>query len=152
MMDADQVIGVLEKDLSITSRVRAVLVGLAGSAMAALIVLLWSTEPEPLPSRTAVLFGAMTAIGVAWAGYGVWVVTRRRPLYARDSVIAGRMATIFAAAFALGAPVIAAGRGSAAPALAVGMALVAAAATAWTMAVRRRRRLLSIRAELERSL
>jgi len=149
-MTTDDVIEMLEKDLSIASRVRAVLVGLAGAAMAILIVLLWSTEPEPLPTATAVLFGAMTAIGTAWAGYGVWVVTRRHPLYAQDSIVAGRMATTFAIAFAIGAPAITADQGSAPAALAVGLTLVAAAAVSWAMAVRRRRRLLAMRAELER--
>jgi drug/metabolite transporter (DMT)-like permease len=56
------------------------------------------------------------------------------------------MATTFAIAFAIGAPAITADQGSP-PA---GLTLVAAAAVSWAMAVRRRRRLLAMRAELER--
>ena len=58
-----------------------------GLTAAAVIGVLWITEPA-LPPRTQVAFGGLVLIGLAWAGYGSWALTRRTPLFALDRVIA----------------------------------------------------------------
>jgi drug/metabolite transporter (DMT)-like permease len=150
MMNPHEVIELIERDLSLASRVRAVLVGLAGFGMAVLLGLLWATEPGGLPPRAAIGFAVMIAIGLSWAGYAVWVSTRRRPLYAHDSVIAGRMATAFAGLFAVSAPILVAVNGSRAwpLALAVGAGMVGLAGVLWRTGVARHRRLVWLRDEL----
>ncbi|HEY0624328.1 hypothetical protein [Sphingomonas sp.] len=60
------------------------------------------TEPG-LPPRTAIAFAVLTAIGLGWTGYAVWVLTQRRVLYARQRVIAGWLAVTFTSIFTLGA-------------------------------------------------
>jgi hypothetical protein len=39
-----------------------------------------------------VAFGAIVVVGLAWTGYGAWVLTRRLPLFALDRVVAAWMA------------------------------------------------------------
>jgi hypothetical protein len=59
--------------------------------MSVVVGLLWVTEPG-LPPRTEVAFGAFVVIGLAWAAYGAWALTRRTPLFAPDQVIASWLA------------------------------------------------------------
>jgi hypothetical protein len=87
-MTPEDVLHRLDAPLSLRKRVGYVTLGLAGLAGGGLIGLLWATEPG-LPPRTHVAFGAMTAIGLGWALFGGWAVTRRTPLFARDRVVAG---------------------------------------------------------------
>jgi hypothetical protein len=84
------------RGMSLRRRVSLVLVGLAGGCGAALLLLLWLTEPDPLPVRTRAAFGALAVIGASWAGYAIWALTRM-PLFAADRVIAGRLALLFTA-------------------------------------------------------
>ena len=88
-------------ELSLAARLGYVGLLLVSAALTAVVVSLWLTEPV-LPSRTQLAFGAMSVIGVAWMSLAVWALTARRPLFARDRVIAGGMAVTFSAVFAAG--------------------------------------------------
>ncbi len=90
-MNPEQMINQLSGRLSLRRRVAIVVAMLGGLAVAIVVGLLWATEPA-LPGRTRVAFGALVVVGLAWAGYGVWVLTRRTPLYALDRVIAAWLA------------------------------------------------------------
>ena len=45
----------------------------------------------------------MIVIGLSWVAFALWVLTHRRVLLARDSIVAGRMAVTFTALFLTGA-------------------------------------------------
>jgi hypothetical protein len=90
-VNPEQMINQLSGRLSLRRRVAIVVAMLGGLAVAIVVGLLWATEPA-LPGRTRVAFGALVVVGLAWAGYGVWVLTRRTPLYALDRVIAAWLA------------------------------------------------------------
>ncbi|MCO1577733.1 sigma-70 family RNA polymerase sigma factor [Crossiella sp. SN42] len=129
-------------------RLRHVLVGLAGLSGALLTGALWLTEPA-LPAVTRLAFGVLTAIGLSWAAFAVWALTRRGPLLARDSVVAGWLALGFASVTAAGLAVVTASRGGLPVALALGGTLVALAAVGLTRALRRRRELTLLRQRLD---
>jgi hypothetical protein len=76
--------------LSLRRRIATVAAMLGGLAVAIVVGLLWVTEPN-LPARTQVAFGAIVALGLAWVGFGVWVLNRRLPLFALDRVVAAWM-------------------------------------------------------------
>jgi hypothetical protein len=96
---------------------------LAALGMTVVVVSLWATEPA-LPLRTEVAFGVMTAIGVSWSAFAIWVLTSRRVLFARERVVAGRMAVTFAGAFIIGALAVAATTGATAAFAAGGTGVV----------------------------
>ena len=87
-MTPEEVLARLDGPLSLRRRVGYLAVALPVSPASALIGLLWATEPG-LPPRTNVAFAVLVAIGLCWAVFGGWAVTRRTPLFARDRVIAG---------------------------------------------------------------
>ncbi|MCQ6554848.1 transmembrane transport protein [Streptomyces sp. C10-9-1] len=132
----------LAAEVSLRSRLRHVAVGLAGGCGAAVIAVLWATEPHPLPTRTRAAFATMIAIGLAWAAFAGWVLSRRRPLFARDRVLAARIALAATAVTAPAGVALAAARGSTADlvATAAGGAVLTAAATLTLVRARRRRR------------
>ncbi len=140
-------------ETSMKRRIGYVALLLASAAMTTVIVALWATEPA-LPLRTHVAFGAMSAIGLSWVALAGWALTTRRVLFARDRVIAGRMAVTFASVFALGALAILVATGSpaAAGALATGVVMVLVAVVVLRQARRRFTALIARRAELEREL
>ncbi|AGZ43189.1 hypothetical protein [Actinoplanes friuliensis] len=86
-MTPEEVLSRLEAPLSLRKRIAYLTVALAGLTASALIGLLWATEPD-LPLRTEVAFAVLVTIGLCWAAFGGWAVTRRTPLFARDRVIA----------------------------------------------------------------
>lgn len=90
------------EELSLRTRVGHVALLLAAAIMTAVVVALWVTEPS-LPVRTQAAFGVLAAIGASWAAFAAWVLSRRRPLFARDRVIAGRMAVMFTTVFVVAA-------------------------------------------------
>ncbi len=137
-------------ELSLKSRLGYVALMLVSLVVTAVIASLWVTEPE-LPLRTQVAFGAMNLIGVSWVGLSIWALAARRPLFARDRVIAGGMAVAFTSLFLAGtfAAAVIVGTDAA-------YAAMALAATMLTMAIkvnaRARRRfgeLAARRAQLE---
>lgn len=90
-MNPEDMINQLSGRLSLRRRLATIVALLGGLAMAAVVGLLWATEPG-LPPRTRVAFGAIVVVGLAWAAYGVWALTRRTPLFALDRVIAAWLA------------------------------------------------------------
>jgi hypothetical protein len=138
----------LAAEVSLRSRMRHAATGLAGGCAAALIAVMWATEPNPLPARTQAAFAGLLAIGLAWAAFAGWVLSRRRPLFARDRVLGARLALAVTTATSVAGTVLAAVRGTAAGALAValaGAALVAAAGLLLVRAQSRRRELMRLR-------
>jgi hypothetical protein len=142
-----------DAELSVPSRLGHVALLLAALGMTVLVVSLWLTEPA-LPLRTHVAFGVMTAIGLSWGTFAIWVLTSRRVLFARQRIVAGRMAVTFAAAFTTGALATAAATGAAAAFAAggTGVVMVAAAVVILRRAHRASARLMARRDALEREL
>jgi hypothetical protein len=137
--------------LSLKARLAHVALLLASLAMAAVIASLWLTEPL-LPMRTQIAFGVMALIGLGWSAFAIWVLRARRPLYARDRVIAGRMAVTFTSVFVGGAiAMVVTGNAAAIGMLALGVVMLAAAVRILSDARRRFATLNARRAELERA-
>lgn len=78
---------------------------LTTATFAAALLSLWLTEPA-LPARTDVAFGILVVINITWAGFFAWALTRRKVLYARQGVIAGRLAVLWSAVFVAGALIV----------------------------------------------
>jgi hypothetical protein len=97
------------RTMSLRRRVLHVLAGTGGGAGAALLTLLWATEPGPLPWRTRAAFTALIVVGLSWVVFAVWSL-RRMPLFAQDRVVAGWLATGFSGVTALVAVVVAVAR------------------------------------------
>lgn len=143
----------LAAEVSLRSRMRHVAVGLAGGCGAALIAVLWATEPDPLPARTQAGFAGLIAVGLAWTAFSGWVLSRRRPLFARDRVLGARLALVVTTLTSVAGVALAAVRGTAAGALGtavVGVILIAAAGLLLARAHSRRRELLRLRDALQR--
>jgi hypothetical protein len=140
------------RGLSLPRRVGHLVAGLGGLTTAAVVGLLWATEPGVLPVRTRIAFAAVIGIGVTWAGFAGWALARR-PLFAVDRVIGAWLAVTFSSLIALGMVTIALSRASTAVVLAcggVGATLIAAAGTLVARARAHRRALLTRRDDLER--
>lgn len=143
----------LVAEVSLRSRMRYMVVGLAGGCGAALVAVLWVTEPGPLPARTQVAFAGLIVVGVAWAALAGWILSRRRPLFARDRVLGAWLALVVTTVTGVAGVALTAVRGTAAEALAVALAGAALVATAGLLLVRarfRRRELLRLRDALRR--
>jgi hypothetical protein len=147
-MTPDDVLGRLDAPLSLRRRVGYLAVGLAGLTGSALISLLWATEPG-LPHRTKVAFAALVAIGLWWAVFAGWAVTRRAPLFALDRVVAGWLGVGAWLAFTVSALIIAISRHRLGLSL-VGVVLALGVLAAVNLRAARRRRgaLMRHRAEL----
>jgi len=150
---ADAIRELARAELSVKARLGYVGLLLAAAALTTVILALWLTEPG-LPLRTHAAFGAMCVIGVSWVALASWVLTTRRVLFARDQVVAGRMAVMFTAVFATGAlaAVIATRSDAALGAFATGAVMLSAAFIVLRRARRRFTALSARRAELERLL
>jgi hypothetical protein len=149
-MTPDEVLARLDAPLSLRRRVGYLTVGFAGATGSGLISLLWATEPG-LPTRTKAAFAVLVLIGLSWAVFGGWAVTRRAPLFARDRVVAGWLGVGAWLAFAAGALMIAVPRHELGPSLAgVVLTLGALAALNLRAACRARGGLLRRRNELAR--
>ncbi|WCN05304.1 transmembrane transport protein [Streptomyces sp. M92] len=138
----------LATEVSLRSRLRHVAVGLAGTCGAALIAVLWVTEPSTLPTRTRAVFAGLIAVGLAWAVFAGWVLSRRRPLFAQDRVLSARIALVATVFTALAGVALAAARGTGADLAATaagGGVFTATAALALVRAQRRRGALLRLR-------
>jgi hypothetical protein len=142
----------LDGELSATARAGYTLLLLTSFSAAIVMAALLATEPG-LPARTRIAFTVMTGIGLSWTALAVWVLTRRRVLFAPHRVIAARMAVGFSALFALGTLVVG-------PqwitgwywALAVAVLMLAAAVVLLLNAGRRFRELSARREQLEQAL
>lgn len=145
-MTPEDVLHRLDAPLSLRKRVGYVTLALAGLAGSGLLALLWATEPG-LPPRTHAAFGVLTAIGLAWALFGGWAVTRRTPLFARDRVVAGWLGLAAWLLFTAGALAIAIARDSFEPWLPVVVLALGALAAVHLRAARRARAALLRRRE-----
>lgn len=136
-------------ELSLKARLGYVALLLAATGMTTVILSLWFTETA-LPSRTQVAFGVMSLIGASWTAFSAWALATRRPLFARDRVIAGRMAVAFTALFLVGAiaAVIVANNAAAYAASFTGAVMLAVAIRVLVGARRRFAELLARRAQL----
>lgn len=117
--------------LSKPSRPGHILVLVGALVSAGIAGALLATE-DGLPTRTSVALSLVLVVGLSWAAFAVWVLTRRRVLLGRHRVIAARMAVGFTTVFAVEVSVLAASgahdrRWGAAVALAVGMLAIAIA-------------------------
>ena len=139
-LSAEQMIERLSGALSPWRRLRGVAALLAGLAGAVFVVLLWATEPDPLPGRTQLAFAMFTLFCLAWAGYGSWAITRRAALFALDRVIAAWLALAVTIATQRGSGLL--------PAVVVGAVFLAAAAVLAVRAHARRAALLRRKREL----
>ncbi len=130
--------------LSARARVAHVALLVASACMSALLAALLLTEPS-LPSRTAIAFGVLLAIGMGWIAYATWVLRARRPLMARDRVVATGLALAATALFTTGmfSWSLATGARMAHAATLLGVALVLVAAVLLVQARRTRSRLLA---------
>jgi len=140
-------------ELSLGARMAHVLLALAASALTIVVASLWLTEPS-LPLRTSIAFALMTAIGLSWIAYSVWVLTARRVMFARQRVVAGRVAVTFCGVFSLGCVILGVttdARG-AWPACAMSLALLAIAIGVWRRAESAHAALLARRDALEQKL
>jgi hypothetical protein len=143
----------LDAELSRTSRFMHVVLLVGALTMTVIVASLWLTEPS-LPMRTQTAFGLVTLIGLSWAAFAIWVLTARRALLARDSIVAARMAVMFTTMFIVGALALGYVNGGTAPyaAVAMGLALLVAAVVLLVRARRRVAILTTRREALERQL
>lgn len=144
---------IVSADLSARPRVAHALLLAAALGGTVVTLSLFLTEPDP-PLRTRTAFAVLSLIGMGWTGYALWVLTRRRVLYARQQVVAGWMAVAFTSVFTLGALAIGIGSGMATGfvAAAMGLALVGAALVLLGRARRRLAALTAKRRALETQL
>lgn len=140
-------------ELSLKKRLGYVGLLLVSAAMTAVVISLWLTEPS-LPLRTQAAFGAMSVIGVSWCAFAAWVLRARRPLFARDRVIAGGMAVGFTAVFAAAAlaAALTLERPAAFIAFGTGLVMLAGATGLLINARRRFAALMARKLDLERTL
>ena len=151
-MSLKKVQALADAELSLPARMGYVTLLLASAAMTAVVISLWVTEPS-LPRRTQVAFGVMSLIGLSWCALAAWALRARRPLFARDRVMAGGMAVGFTGLFALAAlaAVVMVGSPATYAALGTGVAMLALAVAALVQARRRFAALAGRRLQLERA-
>jgi hypothetical protein len=154
-LTVEQAQEMVRRELSTPKRLGYLLLLMMTVTAACLIGTLWITEPAPLPLRTHVAFGLLTAINLAWSALFAWIVTRRKVLYAMHRVIAGWMALGFCALFLI-AGLVLAGLRMNTTAFAfvgvVGMCQLMLAIVSLKRARHRRRELLARRDELTAKL
>jgi hypothetical protein len=140
-------------ELSFKARLGYVALLLVAAAMSAVVGSLWLTEPA-LPVRTRFAFGTLCIIGVSWMSLATWALASRRPLFARDRLIAGRLAVAFTAVFVTGAvaAVIIARNAAALAVLGTGVVMLVLAVRVLADAHRRFAALAARRRELEQVL
>ena len=114
-------------ELSPASRFGYVVLLLVSLAMTTATGSLWLTEAA-LPARASIALLVLTAIGTSWTGFAIWVLTHRRILFARHSIVAGRMAVTFTSVFIAGALAVGITSGGTAPFAAAGCGIVMLAA------------------------
>ncbi len=146
-MTPEEVLARLEAPLSLRKRVGYLILAMAGLTASALIGLLWATEPG-LPPRTAVAFAVLVTIGLCWAAFGAWAVTRRTPLFAWDRVIAGWLGVGAWLAFTVGALIITILRHELEPSL-VGIVLTLGVLASVNLQAARRARAALVRRKTE---
>jgi hypothetical protein len=135
----DEVLAILDRELSRTDRLRYLTVGLASLVVTAVTGSLWATEPS-LPFRTHLAFAGIIVIGTGWMAVAAYLLTRRRPLYAADRVLATGLAVVATSAGGLATTALAGIRGGVLPALTAGAVTTAFVATSAVLHLGARRR------------
>jgi hypothetical protein len=151
-IDVGAIRSLLAAELSLKARLVHVALLLIALAVAGVAGSLLLTEPD-LPMRTQLAFAGIALIGLTWAGFATWVLTRRKILYARQQIVAGRMAVAFCTIFVIGALAAAVSLGSpraAAGAAGFGLLLLGLAVGVLVRARRHHAALLHLRDVLER--
>jgi hypothetical protein len=144
----------LAAEVALPSRLRYTALLLVSVGMTAVAGSLLATEAG-LPTRTRIALAVVTAIAGCWAAYAIWVLARRRVLFARQRVVAGWMAVVFSALFTGGRAALAwssAGGRAWLAATAVGITMLAIALVILVRARHQVATLLRRRAELEQRL
>lgn len=141
------------RELSLKARLGYVLLLLVSTGMTVALVSLLLTEPA-LPLRTTTAFACMSAIGLSWASFSLWMLGSRRILLAADALIAARMALVFSGVFFLGAlaVIVSTGKGAAWGAAGGGVVMMVVAGMMLRRARRQHAALLARQAELQRQL
>lgn len=104
--DNEALLALAETHLSFRSRLGHLLLLLAAAGMVIVILSLLVTEPV-LSERTAIAFLVLLLIGMAWVGYGLWVLLARKTMLTPHRVVAGWIAVCATAAFTAGAGLLA---------------------------------------------
>ncbi|HWM88838.1 MAG TPA: hypothetical protein VNO33_23465 [Kofleriaceae bacterium] len=141
------------KTLALRPRLAYTALLLAGVIASGVVLSLLLGEPS-LPWRTRIAFAVMAGIGLSWAAFAAWVLTRRRIALGWHRVIAARMAVAFSSVFALAIVAVALwtpAQARALHALWVGVPLLAVACLELVRARRQHDRLVRRRQELARS-
>ena len=141
----------LRAEFSTKARTAYVVWLLCTATFAAALLSLWLTEPV-LALRTHIAFAILVAVNLSWAGFCSWALTRKKVLYARQGVIAGRLAVCWSGvfvAFALVAGWTSGRQGAGLMASASGLLFLGASALMLRRATVRRQQLLELRRTLE---
>src|SRR5689334_13949502 len=101
-MHEDDVRRMLRAELSFRTRAAYLAALLLTTTFAIALLSLWLTESH-LPVRTHVAFGLLVMINTGWSAFCAWALAQRKVLYARQGVIAGRLAVLWSAVFVMGA-------------------------------------------------
>lgn len=148
---ADDIRRMLHAELSFKARAAYLIGLLATTSFSAALLSLWLTEPH-LPSRTQIAFAILVVINISWASFCAWALSRRKVLYARQGVIAGRLAVLWSAVFVAGALLTGVASGHASGGLmaaGTGMLFLGCALVMLRRANTRQEQLLHLRRSLE---
>ena len=150
-MHEDDVRRMLRAELSFRRRAAYLAALLLTTTFAIALLSLWLTEPH-LPARTHVAFALLVMINMGWSALCAWALAQRKVLYARQGVMAGRLAVLWSAVFVVGAVAAgyASGRaGAGLLAALLGMLLLGAAILMLRRATVRHQQLLLLKQSLE---
>jgi len=150
-MHEDDVRRMLRAELSFRTRAAYLAALLLTTTFAIALLSLWLTEPH-LPARTHVAFALLVMINMGWSALCAWALAQRKVLYARQGVMAGRLAVLWSAVFVVGAVAAgyASGRaGAGLLAALLGMLLLGAAVLMLRRATVRHQQLLRLKQSLE---
>ena len=153
-MHEDDVRRMLRAELSFRTRAMYLTGLLLTTTFAVALLSLWLTEPR-LPARTHVAFALLVIINISWSTLCGWALAQKKVLYARQGVIAGRLAVLWSAMFVVGA--LAAGyasghTGAGFLAALMGTVLLGGGLVVLRGATRRHHQLLQLKQSLEAAL
>jgi hypothetical protein len=154
IVSATDIQRMLRAELSFKTRAMYLVGLLATASFAAALLSLWLTEPH-LPLRTQIAFGLLVVINLVWTFFCGWALTRKKVLYARQGVIAGRLAALWSAVFVGGALIVGYTSGHARGgmmAAMTGLVFLAFALVVLRRALARHQKLLRLRRSLDLDL
>jgi hypothetical protein len=95
----------VRSELSTGARLGYTALAVTSLGVSGVVTSLLMTEPS-LPVRTQAAFAVIALGGMAWTGFALWVLSRRRVLLAQHRVTASTLAVTLAAIFLIGAIVL----------------------------------------------